>query len=265
MILDSMDRVTRALVLLLLMHSLHRRIPKPPRPQSWISPPIHLQLVPLSDPRWPRYLAFEFAGFRMLEAQSARETCWRLPGCCSAILVCFESSFTLKSRLRNKIRGLHASQYAVSTAPEGGDGWTVVAACFGISFWVVGTFHSWGVMQAALFKQGLSSPPTMSWIGSLAFACIAFLALINARVIRLLGARGTVFLGIFMLALRQVSSDFCTQSVGDLFVTAGVVSGTGRDLNLAIKPQKNQRRRWTALINTNNENWKLSKSKSGVC
>lgn len=50
-----------------------------------------------------------------------------------------------------------------------------------------------------LEQAGLSSPATLSWIGSLAFACIAFLAFLNARVIRLLGARHSAFLGIFTM------------------------------------------------------------------
>lgn len=122
---------------------------------------------------------------------------------------------------------VHASQQADSTAPEGGYGWIVVLACSFISFWIVGTVYSWGVMQAALFNRGLSSPSTLSWIGSLAFACIAFLALINARVIQLLGARRTAFLGISMLSLGEILSGFCTHQIGGLFVTAGVVSGIG--------------------------------------
>lgn len=82
-------------------------------------------------------------------------------------------------------------------------------------------------MQAALFKQGLSSPPTLSWIGSLNFACIAVLALVNARVIRYLGARGTALIGIFMLGLGKIVSGFLTHNLGGLFATAGVVSGIG--------------------------------------
>lgn len=122
---------------------------------------------------------------------------------------------------------LQASQRADSTAPEGGYAWVVVCACCFVSFWIVGTVYSWGVMQAALIQQGLSSPSTLSWIGSLAFACIAFLALVNARVIRLLGAKRTAFLGISTLASGEILSGYCTHTVGGLFVTAGVMSGIG--------------------------------------
>lgn len=138
-----------------------------------------------------------------------------------------EANHNVRPALIDRDNVLHASRYADSTAPEGGYGWKVVSACCFISFWIVGTVYSWGVMQAALSKQGLSSPPTLSWIGSLNFACIAFLALVNARVIRLLGARGTAFLGILMLSLGEILSGFLTHHVGGLFVTAGVVSGVG--------------------------------------
>ena len=138
-----------------------------------------------------------------------------------------EADHNLRPALTARDNILHASRQADSTAPEGKYGWVVVAACCFISFWIVGTVYSWGVMQAALFKQGLSSPSTLSWIGSLSFACIAFLALVNARVIRLLGAKQTAFLGVSMLGIGEILSGFLTRHVGGLFVTTGVVSGIG--------------------------------------
>ncbi|KAL9070976.1 MAG: hypothetical protein Q9161_004476 [Pseudevernia consocians] len=134
-----------------------------------------------------------------------------------------EADHNLRPALTARDNILHASRQADSTAPEGKYGWVVVAACCFISFWIVGTVYSWGVMQAALFKQGLSSPSTLSWIGSLSFACIAFLALVNARVIRLLGAKQTAFLGVSMLGIGEILSGFLTRHVGGLFATTGVV------------------------------------------
>ena len=122
---------------------------------------------------------------------------------------------------------VHASQQADATAPEGGRGWVVLCSCFAISFLIVGTLYSWGVMQEALFKQGLSSPSTLSWIGSLAFAFIAILATVNARIIQLLGARNTAFCGISLLALGEILSGSTTHKIGGLFITAGVLSGVG--------------------------------------
>ena len=102
-------------------------------------------------------------------------------------------------------------------------------ACFFISFWSVGTVYCWGVVQAALFQNGVSSPSTLSWIGSLAFACIALLAIVNARVIGLLDARMTAFIGLSTLLSGQILSGFLTEHVGGLFVTAGIGAGVGMD------------------------------------
>lgn len=152
-----------------------------------------------------------------------------------------QANHDLRPALTTRDDILHASLHADSTAPEGGDGWIVIAACCAISFLIVGTVYSWGVMQAALFEEGLSSPPTLSWIGSLAFACIAILALVNARVIRLLGARNTAFLGIFVLALGEILSGFCTHNVGPLFLTAGGMSGIGTSLCFLVTQDLSQR------------------------
>jgi len=125
---------------------------------------------------------------------------------------------------------LQSSQVADSTAPDGGYGWAVIFGCFILSFWNVGTIYSWGIIQAALFEEKLSSPSTLSFIGSLASACISLLALMNARVIRLLGARNTALLGTFLFSLGELLSGFTTHNVGGLFATTGVIMGVGTSL-----------------------------------
>ena len=146
---------------------------------------------------------------------------------------------------------LVASRLADSTVPDGGYGWILIAACGIVTFWFVGVFQSagpitrrllskssqpdpltgtsycWGVLQAALVAQSLSSPSTLSFVGSLWTACIAVLALVNARIIRALGAQKTGLLGIGLLGLGEVASSFSTKSVGGLFATTGVVMGIG--------------------------------------
>ncbi|MCJ1396541.1 hypothetical protein MMC18_009432 [Xylographa bjoerkii] len=125
---------------------------------------------------------------------------------------------------------LLTSQAADSTVPDGGYGWAVVFGCSALTFWFVGTTYSWGIIQAALISQKLSSPSTLSFVGSLTAACISALALVNARVIRLLGARNTALLGICFLALGEILSGFSTHNIGGLFVTAGVIMGVGTSL-----------------------------------
>ncbi|KAJ7868783.1 major facilitator superfamily domain-containing protein [Mycena olivaceomarginata] len=118
-----------------------------------------------------------------------------------------------------------------SQVPDGGHGsWAVVFGCAVLTWWFVGSTYSWGLMQAALVKQGLSSASTLSFVGSSTAACISALGLINARVIRFLGARRTALLGISLIGLGQILSGFATLNIGALFVTFGAVTGIGTSL-----------------------------------
>lgn len=120
-----------------------------------------------------------------------------------------------------------ASLLADSQVPDGGYGWVVVFACSALCFWFVGTTYSWGVIQAALVKQNLSSPATLSFVGSLACACNSLFALLNARIIRWAGARNTALAGITLFGGGQILSGFTAHSVPGLFVTMGVIMGVG--------------------------------------
>ncbi|KAJ7868797.1 major facilitator superfamily transporter [Mycena olivaceomarginata] len=86
------------------------------------------------------------------------------------------------------------SDPGMSQVPDGGYGSESWAAVFGCArFWFVGSTYSWGLMQ-----------PQLSFVGSSTAACISALGLINARVIRFLGARRTALLGISPIGLGQV-------------------------------------------------------------
>lgn len=122
---------------------------------------------------------------------------------------------------------MEASRLADAEVPEGGAGWIVIAGCAVITWWFIGTSYCWGVLQAALVKEGVSSASTLSFVGSLAPACISFLGILNARVIRKLGTRTSALLGIFLLGLGEILSGFAVHEVGGLFVTSGVVMGLG--------------------------------------
>ncbi len=119
------------------------------------------------------------------------------------------------------------SRIADSQVPDGGYGWVVISACSLLCFWFVGTPYSWGVIQAALVKQKVSNPASLSFVGSLTAACISFLALANARLIRKIGGRNTAFAGVLFLGMGGVLSSFSTKNVGGLFFTTGVLMGTG--------------------------------------
>lgn len=140
-----------------------------------------------------------------------------------------------------------ASRIVDAGVPEGGYGWVALAACGILCFWfgayrcgkspprveictnchcelsTVGTTYCWGVIQSALVESGLSSASTLSWIGSLAIACNALLAVISARVLRSLGSQHTAFCGISFLAAGEILAGFSVHNVGGLFVTAGFI------------------------------------------
>lgn len=122
---------------------------------------------------------------------------------------------------------LAASRLADSSVPDGGYGWVVVLGCAVITWWFVGTNYSWGVIQAALVEGGLSSPATLSFVGSLCMALISALAIVNGRLARWLGARRTGMLGVSLLGAAEVMSSFSVANVAGLFVTNGVVLGLG--------------------------------------
>ncbi|KAJ7659855.1 major facilitator superfamily domain-containing protein [Mycena rosella] len=103
--------------------------------------------------------------------------------------------------------------------PDGGYGWVVVFACAVLTWWFVGTTYSWGIIQAALVKQGLSSASTLSFVGSSTVACISGLAIVNARVIRF-----------------WILSGFATLNIGALFFTTGAITGIGTRFVVSVTP-----------------------------
>lgn len=122
---------------------------------------------------------------------------------------------------------MQASAIADSQVPDGGYGWVTVSACAVMTWWFIGTSYSWGVLQAALVKEGVSSSSTLAFVGSVAVACISFFGILNARLIRWLGARVCAVLGMVLLGMGEILSGFALKSIGGLFVTAGAVMGMG--------------------------------------
>lgn len=120
-----------------------------------------------------------------------------------------------------------ASQATDATAPDGGYGWIIVAACSVITFWFVGTTYSWGVIQEGLVDSGLAKPSILAFVGSLTVGCNAAFALVNSRLMRSIGARNLAYLGISLMGVGQILSGWALKSVAGLFVTSGFVMGYG--------------------------------------
>lgn len=122
------------------------------------------------------------------------------------------------------------SQLADAAVPDGGYGWVIVSACAVLAFWFVGTTYCWGVIQTPLVQEGLASPSTLSFVGSLAVGLNSVFAITSARLMQRIGAKWTGVLGISLLSAGELFAGFATHSVGGLFATAGFTLGVGVSL-----------------------------------
>lgn len=102
-------------------------------------------------------------------------------------------------------------------------------------FFYVGLTYSWGIIQAKLASEHLAPDSTLAFIGSTSVAFISFAAIINSRLIRLLGTRNAAILACSLLSIGQILSGWATRSVGGLFVTNGVVMGIGCSLCFMVR------------------------------
>ncbi|KAI0972706.1 major facilitator superfamily domain-containing protein [Xylaria arbuscula] len=129
---------------------------------------------------------------------------------------------------------LEASRLADSDVPDGGYGWVVVASCAVLSWWTIGTSYSWGVIQGALVQEGLSTPAVLSFVGALGPTLLAAVAILNSRIMRMIGVRYTGMLGIFLIGLAEILAGFAVKSVPGLFITEGVLLGLGFGLSFIV-------------------------------
>lgn len=129
---------------------------------------------------------------------------------------------------------VQASRLADAAVPDGGYGWVIASACAVITWWFVGTTYCWGIIQSALVTEGLATPVTLAYVGSLTVSFVSILALASASVIAHVGARKTAILGVSLLGLGGILSGFATGSVGGLFVTNGIIMGIGVALSFMV-------------------------------
>lgn len=140
---------------------------------------------------------------------------------------------------------LALSRAADASVPDGGYGWVVVAAGSAMLWWSVGAVYAWGVMQAALVEEGLSGPAVLSFVGSLSAAAVSIFAIVNARIMRILGPRKTGALGMTLLGASAMLSGFTVRSVGGLFCTVGVMMGFGARYVQSVSYKKDLAVMWS--------------------
>jgi MCP family monocarboxylic acid transporter-like MFS transporter 3 len=120
---------------------------------------------------------------------------------------------------------------ATPAIPNGGrSAYTVLFSCALFTFWLNGLGNSWGVVQAALLQEGLTSTATLSFVGSLSITFSVVFSLLSIRVMRLVGAKWAALIGVTLLGLGELTSGFMTGNIAGLFGTTGILFGTGSSL-----------------------------------
>lgn len=125
---------------------------------------------------------------------------------------------------------------AVEAIPDGGYGWTVVFACSVVTFMINGWSGSWGVLQTALFQAypEQESTTSLSFVGSVSIALCVGLGLACVRLSQLIGARYSMLLGVLTMGFGSLFSSFTVNTLGGLFVTAGISFGLGSSLTYTM-------------------------------
>lgn len=121
---------------------------------------------------------------------------------------------------------------ATEAIPDGGYGWTVIAACSFLLFWINGYTTAWGVLQTAILKSATlhTDVQTVTFVGSLYMACMVSFSIASIRVIRSLGVQYTVLAAAIVFGLGLVATSFTLHNLGGLFCVAGVLVGVGTAL-----------------------------------
>lgn len=126
---------------------------------------------------------------------------------------------------------LQASRLADADVPDGGYGWAVIFACATVTWWTVGFSYSWGILQREFVEDGLSTPGTLAFVGSVGSCLNGALAIFGGRLVRTLGAQTAGLLGVGLVGLALLLSSFSTKNLGGLFFCTGVILGAGKSLS----------------------------------
>ena len=140
------------------------------------------------------------------------------------------SGFTLRSEPEQTLVNDGPPQDAFDAIPDGGlQAWTQIFACAAFLFWTNGWASTWGVLQANILRSTYLqvNTSTITFVGSLALACLVAFSLIWVRVIKLLGARLTCVLAAVLMGSGTILASATLHNLGGLFVTAGAMFGIG--------------------------------------
>uniref|UniRef100_A0A3B5AHE0 Monocarboxylate transporter 7 n=1 Tax=Stegastes partitus TaxID=144197 RepID=A0A3B5AHE0_9TELE len=111
-------------------------------------------------------------------------------------------------------------------APDGGWGWAVALAFFLVEVCTYGTLKSLGVFLEDLMQEFGESNSRVSWIISICVFVFTFTAPLSTVLSNRFGYRPVVMTGGFLISLGTISSAF-TNSISEMYITTGIVSGLG--------------------------------------
>ncbi|KAL4726558.1 hypothetical protein ACLX1H_005445 [Fusarium chlamydosporum] len=122
--------------------------------------------------------------------------------------------------------------HATSAIPDGGYGWTIVASCFVLLFWINGYTTAWGVLQAAIVQspQLHTNIRTITFVGSLYMACLVAFGLASVRLSRQFGIRYTSLIATIMFGTSLIITSFTLKHLAGLFCGAGLLVGLSTSL-----------------------------------
>ncbi|KAM5516696.1 hypothetical protein FOXYSP1_03647 [Fusarium oxysporum f. sp. phaseoli] len=123
-------------------------------------------------------------------------------------------------------------EHATSAIPDGGYGWTIVASCFTLIFWINGYTTAWGVLQAAIVQSPRlhTNIRTITFVGSLYMACMVAFGLISVRLSREYGIRITSLVATIFFGSGLIITSFTLEHLAGLFCIAGLLVGLSTSL-----------------------------------
>ena len=118
--------------------------------------------------------------------------------------------------------------------PDGGHGWVVLTGCTIVSWWSVGTAQSYGILQAALLEEGVSTSVNLMFVGCLSVGLVCALAMLYGKIMRTLGTRRTAMLGVLLMSISGAVSSVVYKNIGALFAAYGILMGLGMGLTFTV-------------------------------
>ncbi|KAL2101507.1 hypothetical protein ACEWY4_003268 [Coilia grayii] len=110
--------------------------------------------------------------------------------------------------------------------PDGGWGWVVAVAFFFVEVFTYGIIKSFGVFLQDLMAEFNETNSRVSWVISICVFIMAFTAPLSTVLSNRFGFRPVVMVGGFLISLGTISSGF-TNSINEMYITVGIVSGLG--------------------------------------